>query len=418
MVANEIDEHRCVQRHVSYTDKERITVLGQWIKDMPWWGQCVLVWLAALAVLTVAGLIAVRVLDLREGYDPVIGVSPYSVPGIWARWDSPYYINLAERGYEALPYAMGYFPLYPLLMVGLSRITGMSLAMAGMLISQASYLAAILAFYKLAHLVHDDHAYAMRCVLYLVLFPSAFFFFAIYAEPVTLALVILGVYLVLRSRPLYVWAGVALGLGSLARPVGWLADIVLAIEFAVRRKYDRRSLISVIVGLGLSAAGVVAFVLYLYRITGTFLAIPRAQAEWLRQWQYPWITYWKSVKVALLGTQVPGDWFLYMINWSDLLFTTLALALTGVAAWWAHKGRCKWSLVVYLVGSLAFLLSQQGLEMVPLWGMTRWVAALFPIYLIMADIPLRRIFRWAILWISGGLEALLFAWWSSGRWVG
>src|SRR5690606_28456046 len=102
---------------------------GVWVRlqAIPWWGQCVALWLGVLIGLTAVGLISVRLLDLREGYDPVIQVSPYGIPGIWARWDSPYYIDLANQGYAALPYAMGYFPLYPLLMRGISQATGLSL---------------------------------------------------------------------------------------------------------------------------------------------------------------------------------------------------------------------------------------------------------------------------------------------------
>jgi Gpi18-like mannosyltransferase len=258
----------------------------------------------------------------------------------------------------------------------------------------------------------------MWCVLYMVLFPSSFFFFAVYAEPLALALSILGAYLALRPRPLYIWAGLALGISSASRPVSWLLDIILLIEFIRRRKFNLSSLLSLAVGLALSISGTVAFVLYLYSLTGSFFAVPEATARWQRQWQYPWITYWKSIRVAAVGTNVSGDWFLYAINWSDLLFTTQALITTAIALWRSHKRKLSWGLSIYLVASLVFLLSYQGLEMVPLWGMTRWVAALFPIYLVLGDINQRRTIRWGIVSASGCLQALFFAWWTSGRWIG
>ncbi|NJN98432.1 MAG: hypothetical protein HC875_32265 [Anaerolineales bacterium] len=385
---------------------------------LPWWGQCAALWLATLLVLTAVGLIAVQILDLREGYDPIIGVPPNSVPGIWARWDSPYYIHLARDGYAAVPYAMGYFPLYPLLMRGLSNLTGLSLAFSGMLISQLSYLAAILFFYKLARLIRDDHAYAMRCVLYLVLFPSSFFFFAVYAEPLSLAFSILAVWLTLGTPPRYHWSGLALGIASAARPVGWLLNLILLAEFGLRRKFKWAPLFSLAVGLMLSVLGVVAFVFYLYSITGTFMAIPKAQSQWLRHWELPWVTLEKSIFIALTGNGVENDWFLYVINWSDLLCTLLVLALTVVAFVWSLKQRFKWSLTIYLIITLIFLLAQQGLEEVPLWGMTRWVAAIFPLYLILGDISRRKIVQGAIALVSGCFLILFMAWWTSGRWIG
>jgi Gpi18-like mannosyltransferase len=290
--------------------------------------------------------------------------------------------------------------------------------MSGMLIAQFSYLAAILLFYKVARLIRDDHRYAMRCVIYLVLFPSSFFFFAIYAESLSLAFSLLGVFLVLGARPLYARAGLALGIASAARPVGWLLDSVLVVEFIRRRKFNLSSLVSLGVGLALSGAGIVAFVLYLYRLTGKFTAVPEATAEWGRQWQLPWITFWKSVRIAFTGNVVEGDWFLYITNWSDLFFTTLALILTAVAVWWSYKQRFNWGLSVYLVVSLLFLLTYQGLEMVPLWGMTRWVAALFPIYLVLGDLIRHRVAHWITVLASSSLLMLFTAWWVSGRWVG
>ncbi len=399
-------------------NRQKLNLWWDRLRSIPWWGQCIGLWLGVLIMLTVAGLVAVRLLDLREGYDPVIAVPPDSIPGIWARWDSPYYIDLANQGYPALPYAMGYFPLYPLLMSGLAKLTGMSLAMAGLLIAQLSYLAAVLIFYKLARLIQDDHTYAMRSVLYLMIFPSSFFYFAIYAEPLSLAFSVLAIYWVLRSPPDYLRSGLALGIASAARPVGWLLNMVLIAEFIRRGKFKLVSLFNLAIGLALAISGIVLFVLYLYSITGSFLAIPKAQAAWLRQWTYPWVTVGKSIHLAIFDNDVPGDWFLYVINWSDLLFTLLAIGLTVVAVRWAWQRRFFWSLALYLAGSLLFLLSTQGLEVVPLWGMTRWVASLFPIFLILGGLGRNRIVHWAITLMSSTLLIIFTAWWMSGRWVG
>ncbi|MBN1218144.1 MAG: hypothetical protein JXM69_04390 [Anaerolineae bacterium] len=369
-----------------------------------------------IAVLTVVGLTSVHWLDLREGYNPYINLSPDTLPGLWARWDSYYYVSIAQQGYA--PYNMGFFPLYPALMAGLSYVTGFSPALMGLFISQLSYLAAILGLYKLARLLQNNHAFAMHVVVTLLLFPSSFFFIAIYAESLSLAFSILAVYLVLRLRPLYPQAGLALAVASAARPVGWLLDIVLLAEFVKRRQFKLTAWLALGVGLVLSVSTVVLYVFYLYFLTGSFLAIPRAQAAWLRCWEYPWITLWKSISIALFGNGLTNDWFLYAINWVDLSFTGLALSLTGVAVYWSFKGRFNWSLSLYLEVSLLFLLAQQGVELVPLWGMTRWVAALFPLYLILGDLINHRVMRWIVPVVSASLLLFFTAWWTSGRWVG
>jgi hypothetical protein len=400
---------------------ERHHALDTWrdrLYAVPWWVQCVALWLVLAVGLSAAGLEAVRVVDLREGYDPVIGVAPDSIPGIWARWDSPYYVHLAQQGYAELAYAMGYFPLYPLLMASLARLSGLNLALSGMLISQVSYLIAILFFYKVARLIRDDHRYAMWSTLYLTVFPSSFFFFAVYAEPLSLAFSVLGVYLALRARPNFPGAGLALGLAAAARPVGWLLDIILGVEFLRRRRFNVRAWMEIGVALTLSISGIVLFVLYLYTLTGSFTAITEAQALWRRTWQFPWITLWTSIRIALTGNQVAGDWFLYVINWSDLLFTLLALALTILAIRWSLQRRFPWSLSLYLAGALVFLMSTQGLQVVPLWGMTRWVGALFPIHLILGRLEQYRVARVLVALASAGMLVVFAAWWMTGRWVG
>jgi hypothetical protein len=58
------------------------------------------------------------------------------------------------------------------------------------------------------------------------------------------------------------------------------------------------------------------------------------------------------------------------------------------------------------------------MELVPLWGMTRWVAAFFPIYLVLGNLSKNRIVQGAITLASVSLLLFFTAWWISGRWVG
>jgi Gpi18-like mannosyltransferase len=398
------------------------TSWGKRLHQVQWWGQWVAMWLATLVLLTSIGLVSVRVAErfdeLGEGYQPGLGVSPNWVPGIWVRWDAYYYIEIAQKGYAALPEHRGFFPFYPMLMKGLSSLTGMSFALSGMLISQTSYLVAILFLYKLARLIRDDHAYAMRSVLYMVIFPTSLFFFAVYAESLSLAFSIIGIYLVVRHQASYGRAGLALGLASIARPVGWLLNVVLLTEFVKRRKFKISSVLPLMVGLALSISGIVLYVLYLYSFTGTFMAIPESMVGWQRQWQYPWMTIWKGIRIAADLQTISNNWFLYAINWSHLFFVTLALVLTIIAFKWSFQHKFRLSLALSLLPWLAFLLSSQGVEGEPLSGVTRWVAALFPFYLVLGGLGEHKFARWLIPILSSGLLAMFTAWFAAGRWIG
>jgi Gpi18-like mannosyltransferase len=336
-------------------------------------------------------------------------------------------LTIAREGYAAHTDMCGFFPLYPLLTGLLSGVAGSSVALSAMLIAQLSYLVAILGFYKLARLVRDDHTFAMWCAAFLVLFPSAFFFYALYAESLYLACAVWGVYLVLRARPRYVGSGLLLALASLARPVGWLLSVIVASEFWFRRKTDRPlSFGRTLLTLGIAASGTVIVVAFLYSVTRSLTAITDAQALWGRHWNWPWTTVGISVQIALSGSRTPGNWFLYAINWADLFVTLLALGLTGIAVFRSIHGRFQWSLTLYLVVSLVFVLSSEGphfssdsqLDVVPLWGMTRWVSALFPLFLVMGDLFKKRQVRWMAISLSAVLMIASAAWWMTGRWVG
>ncbi len=387
---------------------------------VPWWGDCFALWLTVLLILSGVGLWGTRVLEPGEGIPPNLGVAADSIPGIWARWDSSYYLTVATNGYQnALEeHTLGFFPLYPLLINGLAHLSHLKPAVAGMVIAQFSYLVAILLFYKVARLIRDDHQYAMRCTLFLVLFPTSFFYLAIYAESLYLALAILTVYLLLRPRPRFILSGITCGLASLARPVGWLFNLVTLVEWSRGRLFRWRTLLIVGVALSLSVVGVVLYVIYAYTLTGSWLAIPETQALWQRQWQLPWQTYGQSIAYALWGNGIANDWFLYAINWVDLCFTTLAIGLTIAAAWQAYRHKSfPWSLVVYLTISILFLLAQRGPDVVPLWGMARWVGALFPLYLVLGNTIHNKTIQVLSLLASGGLLIVATLWWTSGRWV-
>jgi hypothetical protein len=403
-----------------------LALLQRFIQTVPWWGQCVLIWGATVIVLSAVGLFSTRVLLLR-GFQAQAAAQYYflsvpanEIPGIWMRWDASYYLNIAKNGYAAAPYAAGFFPLYPALTFGLSRITGMAPEWAAVLIAQLSYLAAILAFYKLARAVQDDHAYALRCVLALVLFPSSFFFIAGYAEPLTLFFSVLAVYWTLHKPAAYLRFGLMACLASATRPVGWLLSVVPVIEFLRQRPLRLHGLIALGLGLALSITSVVLFAAYLHSITDSWFAISKAQALWNRSFRFPWAGLINSLYIVLTGTGAQDNRFMFAMTWVDLIFAGFAIVMTALAVVWAIRAKFNLSVALYLVVSLLFVLSSHGPSDDPLWGMTRWVGSLFPIYLVMGKLNWGR-HTWLrrMIPIASALMLLAFtAWWTCGGWIG
>jgi len=383
-----------------------------------WWFQVFLFWLATFILLNTAGMIGVRILDLREGAVFHQNLSLLNIPGIWVRWDAGYYLPIAVHGYEPHPEFAGFFPLYPIMINLVNRVTGVDIYISGMIISNISFLASTLIFYKIARLIKDEHLYAMQSVLAMLIFPTSFFYFALYAESLYLFLGLLGVYVILKNQR-FVLGGIVLGLASIARPIGWLIDIVMLYEFIRRRKFDIKNILSLGFGSFISILGILLYIYYLYIVFGTFSVIPNAQSHWPRHWQFPWNTYWEGIRTLIAPQLLMGKhWFDYAANAMDLLFTSFAAFVILLSFSWARRNEFPWSLSIYSSFALLFFLSSQNELPTPMWGMSRWIGSLFPLYFILGNMFKSK--RMQILYYLGSALLLIFftVWWASGRWIG
>ncbi|MDQ3045109.1 MAG: hypothetical protein M3R06_08170, partial [Chloroflexota bacterium] len=144
-------------------------------------------------------------------------------------WDGLWYKLIAEQGYNgsaSQTAKAAFWPFYPWLMDGGSRLTGLSVDVVGYIISNLSFLGALMLLYRLV--VEDfDRAVARRTLWALALFPTAFFFSAVYTESLFLLLAV-GALLAARLGNWWV-AGVAGLLAALTRSYG----VLLLIPFAV-----------------------------------------------------------------------------------------------------------------------------------------------------------------------------------------
>lgn len=201
----------------------------------------------------------------------------------WARWDASHYIAVARLGYgnPASPSAhggLGFFPLYPLLMRALVAVAGVdrtngAYAVAGILISNACFLAAIALLTLLGAMLVGERA-ALEGVLLLCVAPFSLFFGAVYTE--SLFLLLVAAALLFGNRGRWRTAGIAAGLGSATRLVGLLIGPALLV-LAYRRGARPRDLAAIAL---LSPSGLVAFFAYLWWTFDDPFAYFDAQSEW------------------------------------------------------------------------------------------------------------------------------------------
>ncbi|MCW5854303.1 MAG: glycosyltransferase family 39 protein [Anaerolineae bacterium] len=319
----------------------------------------------------------------------------------WTRWDGAWYKNIGLHGYSNIPTPKGhidtaFFPFYPLL-IYLTHLVVPNGYLAGLLVSNLAFLLALCVLHKLARLYLDDAA-ARRSLVLLAVSPFAFYFSAVYSESVFLLAVVAAFYL--GERRQWVWAGLAVAAASATRAVGILTIPALLVLYLDKLEFQWRRIQPDILGLGLGAGGLGAFMLYLAVQFGNplqFIASQNAES-----WGFD------GVADALHDVQTALSWSA-LLNGSyevlpliHLLFFLGALVL-GVAAWRViGPAYGLWTLLVTLASFTVFV------------GMGRYVAATFPVFMVAA--VLLRDTRWyqAALYISTlllGLFTLMFTHW-------
>ncbi|MBA2312522.1 MAG: glycosyltransferase family 39 protein [Actinobacteria bacterium] len=304
-----------------------------------------------------AGLVAVAMLGaVLVPFNQAAGVpgwpAPVSSVGIdrvvtsFERWDALWYLRIASDGYESQDGSAAFFPLYPLVVRALSVALGDSPLGAALIVSHGAFFVAMVLLYLLVKGEADEEI-ARRAVLYMSLFPSAFFFLAPYSESLFTMLVIACLWSARRSR--WLPAGIAGGLAAATRSPGALLVVPLVIEAVMQARRAAtgepgrvRSLAWALACSSLAPVGALIYLGY-WRVRSGSLLVPFSeQAHWLREFSWPWVTLYDATRIAWESLAVyPGGF--HMLDWMitvpmlcvGLLMLRVVPATYSVYAWTA-----------------------------------------------------------------------------------
>jgi hypothetical protein len=354
--------------------------------------------------------------------DPSLTHDLGAVTDVWARWDSVWFLRIAEHGYNAASgAASAFYPLYPGAVAVLGRAFFGHYVLAGILISLAAALGSFLLLYQIAEerLGADG---ARRTVLYLAFFPFALFLQAVYSESLYLLLTLAAFTLAERRR--FLAAGAVTGLALLARPTG--VALLPALALIAWQERDRvRALGSLAVAPVLFAA----YPLYLWQAEGDPWAFLRAQRLWSRHLSPAgplggiWDGLragWAGVEQLASGSHTHVYWTAVRdtdpiraatINLENLAFLVLFLVLTVIA--WRRFGA---PYGLFAAVSLAIPLSVPS-ERWPLLSIPRFGLTIFPFFLALAVIGRRPRAHTAILCVSSLLLGVAVVQWALWQWV-
>lgn len=119
---------------------------------------------------------------------------------IWSfgNFDGVHYIRITQDGY-AYQYTQAFFPLYPMLIKLVSFLTFGNYLLAGLLISNISFLASLIVFHKLITKIYNPKI-ALWSIIFLLTFPTSFYFGAVYTEGLFFLMIILSFYLLEQNK--------------------------------------------------------------------------------------------------------------------------------------------------------------------------------------------------------------------------
>lgn len=291
----------------------------------------------------------------------------WDIVSLHARWDSFWYLDIAQNGYsiEYNPwglYNIVFFPLYPFLIKLISFLAGGNFVLAGWTLSSVFLLLALFYFFKLVREFHPEINPHLP-IIFLLIFPTAFFLNAVYTESLFLFLSLAAFYYGLKKK--FIYAGLFGFFASLTRVTGILLFVPLVWEYLRNNNFRIRSVLNLkILPVFLIPLGAFAFFLYHYLKFGNFFLFLEIQKNWGRAFTL------QKGHFDLFSNPAIVNFYL------DVLFVILAL----VVIFFAFK-KLRTSYGLYILATISVALST-GTFM----SIGRYILVLFPIYILLASI--------------------------------
>lgn len=299
--------------------------------------------------------------------------SPFVYP--WANFDGIHYLAIAKSGYTT---EAGFFPLYPLLIKVFSFFTD-GYFISGLLISSITFIFGLVFLYKLIKLDFSNDI-AKQSIIFLLIFPTSFFFACLYSESLFFLLLILCFYF---ARKKMWWLAVIFGLFlSATRIVGILILPALLWEFYVLEKNSWRLNIQKIIPLALIPLGLVFYMLFNFIHWGDSFYFVKAQGMLSNSRSVDQVilfpqTLFRYFKIITTFPSQQYEWWIALLELGMSLFVFFLLFL-------AYKKKVRVSYLIFSVLALLLPISSGTLS-----GMPRYVLVVFPIYIAMAQIKNR-----------------------------
>ena len=248
----------------------------------------------------------------------------------FANFDGVHYLLISQQGY--MQYEQAYFPLYPLLIKFLTPLFLGNTLLAGLIISNGSLLLAIWLLTKLL-LNYEFRITDLKwTTLLLLLFPTAFFFNAVYTESLFFLFFIASLYFLNKKN--YWLAGLCAFLASSTRLIGVFLFIPILLNLTSSLKIGNWKL--KIIAIFSPVAGLSAYMLYLWSTVKDPLYFLTSQPIFGAHRSTSLIllpqVYWRYIKIFLTANH-DFRYYISLFEFSVFTFIFVILILDLIENW-------------------------------------------------------------------------------------
>lgn len=314
--------------------------------------------------------------------DPLSGWQHWIVEP-FRQWDGTWYSLIAEDSYSKQFSAnSAFFPLYPWLMQLGHKLTGLPVETVGWGISHLAFLGALIMTFLLVRRDFNESV-ARWTLIAVAVFPTAFFFGAVYTESLFLFLAVTCLWAARRHD--WLLAGIVGFFAALTRSAGIMLLAPLGVLFLQQYGWNPRRWFPQLLPAVLPPLGLVVFGWFLTTKDLKFFDWRDQQWQWNRFSATPIKTFQCAfqgcdhVTVRGFGGTYQTDVYPVNVRWIGDLWNNLGWAHLTSTEWRYDVGQSQWLDVIVTIG--AFILILIGLKKLPLyysaWTIPPMVVPLF-----------------------------------------
>lgn len=314
---------------------------------------------------------------------------------MWGNLDGSHYLSISRDGYYRFEH--GFFPLYPLTIRMVNRITGLPYLLSALAITHISFLLFLLVLNKLIGLDFKKNN-IIQTILWLIIFPASFYLLAVYNDSTFLFLAVTCFYSARKQR----WwlAGISGGLAALMRFAGIALFPALLAEWWLGKR-NRHDLIPLI----LIPLATLNYFLYIHISRGSWNLFITSMKVWQQdRFVLPFQTAYRYFKIF---TTVTPDSLMYLVAMAE--FAAVVFAIVVLIKGFKLVRLSYW---VYAVFYLLIPMSGGTFQ-----GEPRYIIHAFPVILIFSQLMAKNRWRYLVMGVLFVLQLIFIAFFSRGYFI-